>query len=129
MTKRKIDISINKIKKFKVNGHHLEAVICYYHLNLDLIKFLLEASVPHTSLKNKKVKEVLSLLAIEVDANPTLKTLISKRNLRPVKLWLKQMDVFFKLLKKEIPKNVPTLLLNAEANFKLLNISANKLFQ
>jgi hypothetical protein len=52
--------------------------------------------------------------------------LLSSRNSKPVKQWFKQMDLFVKALKIKIPNNTNNLLLNGEAVFTILHISAKK---
>jgi hypothetical protein len=128
MTKKGIESAVKKITQCKEQGHYLEALIRTYHLNSQLVRFLLESSVPHLSLQNKKVKEVMSLFSLEIEMNSKLKTLMTKKNLKPVKQWLKQMDEFFKSLKSTYPKTFQTHQNQGDAVFKLLNLSANKLF-
>lgn len=127
MTKRKIQISANKIAQLKKDGLALEALISTYHLNLQIVRLLLESSLPNISLQNKKAKEILALFTMELETNSSLKSLIPKRNSKPVKIWFKQMDVFFKALKFEIPKNLHNLQSQGDAVVQLLNLSANKL--
>ena len=128
MTKRSIESAIKKINQCKEQGQFLEALIRTYHLNSNLVCFLLESSVPHLSLQQKKIKEVMALFSLEIEMNSKLKTLIPKKNLKPVKQWLKQMDEFFKSLKSIYPKSTQTLQNQGDAVFALLNISANKVF-
>ncbi len=128
MTKRSIESAVKKITQCKEQGHLLEALIRTYHLNTQLVCFLLESSVPHLSLQNKKIKEVISLFSLEIEMNSKLKTLITKKNLKPVKQWLKHMDVFFKSLKSSFPKSIQATQNQGDAVFNLLNLSANKVF-
>jgi len=128
MTKRSIESAVKKITQCKEQGLFLEALIRSYHLNTQLVRFILESSVPHLSLKQKKLKDVMALFSLEIEMNSKLKTLITKRNLKPVKQWLKQMDEFFKSLKSAYPKTFQTHQNQGDVVFKLLNLSANKLF-
>ncbi len=128
MNKRKILLAKNKIELCKKQKNSLEALLRLYHLNFQLLCFLLESSIPNLSLQHKKNKEVLALLTQELEINPQLKTLINKKNSKPVKIWLRQMDTTLKAMKHSLPKNTLSQINQGEAVFLLLNISANKLF-
>ncbi|MBX3163262.1 MAG: hypothetical protein KF900_02185 [Bacteroidetes bacterium] len=128
MTQRKIIYARNRIKAGKEQGFYLEALLKSYHLNVDLIKFLLCNSSENYSAKGKKIKVIVREFLHEIENNLTLKAILNKRNLKSVKPWLDEMDIFFKTLKLEYPANVKSLQSNSEKVFALLNISANKLF-
>ncbi|MEI6019500.1 MAG: hypothetical protein WCR21_00085 [Bacteroidota bacterium] len=128
MTKRQVLIAKTKIDFCKKEKNNLEALIRIYHLNMDLLCFIVESSIPNLSLHNKKNKEILELFSLELEVNSNLKTIISKKSSKPIKAWFKQMDVFIKALKRKVPQKITVLMQQGESNFLLLNMSANKLF-
>lgn len=128
MTERKIVYALNRIKSCKEQGFYLEALIKNYHLNVDLIKFMLSNAVPKYSAKDKKIKVIVQEFLKEIETNAKLKAILNKKNLKTVKPWLDNMDAFFKALKLQYPANVKTLQSDTEKVFGILNISANKLF-
>lgn len=120
--------ALSKIEACKEQRFYMEALLKNYHLNLDLIKFMLSSSVPKYSAKDKKAKVILREFTQEIESNVKLKAILNKRNLKAVKPWLNKMDCFFKTVKLHYPDNVRALQADAEKVFVLLNISANKLF-
>lgn len=127
MTTAKIKTSHNKITSCKKNGCFNEALILSYHHNLELILFILSKSVPHYSSENKKIKAIANDLFEEISVNPKLKSIINKKNFKGVKVWLKNMDLYFKTLKLKLPTNTKHILTESESIFAILNISVNKL--
>lgn len=127
MTDRKVTYSLNKIKTCKEHGDHFEALIRTYHLNLDLIRYLLKHMSPRFSFEDKKMKELVNELLKQIDQKPTLKTLIHKRSIKTLKPWLEKMDQFFKGLKLSMPANLNSLQDESEKIFGVLKISANKI--
>lgn len=128
MTERKIVYALGRIKSCKEQGFFLEALIKSYHLNVDLIKFMLSSAVPSYSTKDKKIKMIVQEFLKEIETNAKLKSILNKKNLKTVKPWLDNMDAFFKALKLQYPANVKALQSDTEKVFGILNISANKLF-
>jgi hypothetical protein len=128
MTGRKITYSLNRIKMAKQDGYALEALIKSYHLNIDLIRYLLKAAIPSYSFKDKKIKSIVNDFLTVVRENPQLKSIINKKSLKAVKTWLAKTDTFFKTMKTELPKNTSSLQQETEKIFGILNISANKVF-
>ncbi len=106
----------------------MEALIKTYHLNIDLVKYILESCSEGYSTRGKKIKAVLHQFLEEVNVNPKLKAVLNKRNLKSLKPWLDKMDRFFKTLKMQAPSNLSALQQETEKIFGILNISANKLF-
>ena len=128
MTEKKITYALARIKSCKENGYPLEGLLKSYHLNVDLIKFILSSASPGHSYENKKIKAIVSEFLEEIDTNPALKTIINKRSIKTLKPWLSKMDTFFKSLKLDYPKNIAGLQDETEKIFGILKISANKLF-
>jgi hypothetical protein len=127
MTDRKVTYSLTKIRTCKERGYDLEALIRTYHLNLDIIRYLLHHMSPRFSLEGKKVKIIVNELLKEIDHKPSLKTIIHKRSIKTLKPWLEKMDLFFKGLKLRQPSNINALQDESEKIFGMLKISANKL--
>ena len=128
MTERKISYAYKKIESCKKEGYLLEALIRNYHLNIHLIKYILESSDSTFLIKGKKIKAIVYEFFEQISMNPGLRSLINKKTLKIVKLWLEKMEVFYKKLKLEQPSNVKELQHEAEKILGILNISANKLF-
>jgi hypothetical protein len=126
MTDRSILLARKKITACKKKDQNLEALLRLLHLNKALMHFILESCMQNLNLKEKKTKQVLELLSLEMTRNSQLRMLLSSRNSKPVKQWFKQMDLFVKALKIKIPNNTNNLLLNGEAVFTILHISAKK---
>ena len=104
----------------------MEALIRTYHLNLDIIRFLLSSTVPDQNFSDKKGKELLIDLVKSIDDYPKLKTLITKKTAKSLKLWLGKMDLFFKSLKTKQPTGLGGLQSETEKILALLNISLSK---
>lgn len=128
MTEKKISYALNRIKSCKENGFVLEALLKSYHLNLDIIKYILSDAVKGYTFKDKKIKAIVNEFMEEISVNPKLKSILNKKNLKIVKPWLQKMDDFFKALKIGQPSNTKTLLAETEKIFGILNISLSKLF-
>lgn len=128
MTQRKTISALKKIESnFKI-GFVLEALLENYHLNIDLLKLICTKSDITECNPDKKIKNIISELSKEIDGNQKLKTIISKKNLKIVKVWQGKMDVFFKTLKHKHPTNSKTLFLETQKVSGILNISAHKIF-
>lgn len=128
MTDRKITYALGRIKACKQNGYILEGLLKSYHLNVELINYILSSALPGHSLKDKKIKAIVHEFLEEIDHNPELKSIINKKSIKSLKPWLAKMDVFFKTLKIQQPGNIPELQQETEKIFGILKISANKLF-
>lgn len=128
MTEKKVAYALNKIKACKEKGFMMEALLRTYHLNVELIKYILSACSDDYLVKDKKAKAVFHRFLEEVPVNPKLKAVLNKKNVKVMKPWLDKMDVFFKTLKLKQPLNVKILLAEAEKIMAILNISAAKLF-
>jgi hypothetical protein len=128
MTEKKIAYALNRIKACKENGFALEALLKSYHLNLDVIKYILSNSVADYSAKDKKIKTIVHEFMKEISLNTKLKAILNKKNLRSVKPWLHKMEEVFKALKVGQPSNIKALQAETEKIFGILNISVNKLF-
>lgn len=128
MTEKKISYALNRIRSCKENGFVLEALLKSYHLNLDVIKYILADAIKGYSFKDKKIKVIVHEFMEEISVNPKLKSIMNKKNLKIVKPWLHKMDEFFKALKTGQPANTKTLQAETEKIFGILNISLSKLF-
>lgn len=106
----------------------MEALLKNYHLNLDIIRYVLSTYVSGYSFRDKKIKEIVNDVIEETSVNPKLKSILNKKNLKVLKPWLFKMDTFFKALKHGRPVNTKALQQETEKIFALLNISVNKLF-
>ncbi len=127
MTSSKINTSHNKVSSFKKKGCFNEALIVSYHHNLELMLFILSRAVPDYNAANKKVKTIAKEFFEEISVNPKLKAVINKKNFKGVKVWLKNMDLYFKSLKSKLPSNTKQILAESENIFAILNISVNKM--
>lgn len=128
MTQRKTTIALKKIDSNFNKGYVLESLLQNYHLNVDLLKLICTKSEVKDCDADKKLKSIVNGLAKEIDENQKLKTIISKKNLKIVKVWVGKMDVFFKTLKYKYPTNCKTLFLETQKISGVLNISAHKIF-
>ena len=128
MTKGKTTIALKKIESNFKNGFILEALLANYHLNIDLLKLICTRSEVSISSSDKKIKNIIGELSKEIDENQKLKSIISKKNLKIVKVWVAKMDDFFKTLKHKYPTNSKTLFHETQKISGVLNISAHKIF-
>jgi len=74
------------------------------------------------------VKAIIKDFQHEASVNPELKSVINKQSIKSLKLWQGKMDVYFKTLKLEQPRNSLLLLHEAEKICAILMISTKKLF-
>jgi hypothetical protein len=128
MTEKKITYVLSRIKACKENGYALEGLLKSYHLNADLIRFILSGALPGYSFENKKMKVIVSEFLKEIDSDPNVRTIINKKSIKSLKPWLLKMDLFFKTLRLQQPDNIAALQDETEKIFGILKISANKLF-
>ncbi len=128
MTEKKISLELKKIEIASKKGFILEALLANYHLNVDLLKLIYTRSALSGSVNDKKIKAIIAELAVEIDKNTKLKTVIAKKNLKIVKVWISKMDTFFKELKHKYPENTKSLFTETQKIFAVLNISAHKIF-
>ncbi|MBA2611645.1 MAG: hypothetical protein H0U95_06735 [Bacteroidetes bacterium] len=126
MTEKKVQASLKTIETSYKKGFILEALLANYHLNIDLLKFIYSKSAKLA--EDKKIKVIIAELSSEIEKNTKLKTLISKKNLKLVKVWASKMDDFFKVLKHKSPENTKSLFNETQKIFGVLNISAYKIF-
>ncbi|MEO6303033.1 MAG: hypothetical protein ABIP51_07655 [Bacteroidia bacterium] len=128
MTQKKTNFSLKKIEATYDKGFVLEALLENYHLNVDLLKLICSKSELTGFSSDKKIKNIISELSKEIDENQKLKSIISKKNLKIIKVWVGKMDVFFKSIKHKYPSNSKTLFIETQKISGILNISANKIF-
>jgi hypothetical protein len=74
------------------------------------------------------VKPLVKDFLTEITNHPEYKTIIPRRNLKPMKPWIDKMDLFFKTLKAGNQVKADKLLVETEKIFGILNLSASKLF-
>ena len=127
MTERKITSALKRVEKFKKDGAHLQALIQGYHLNLQLIKYILSCSRTDSEIPVKKVKHLVKEFSKEYAVSNDLRAVLAKSSFKTVKLWLEKMETFFKTLKIEQPRNVKALMQETMQILHMLNISANKM--
>lgn len=127
MTERKITLALRKIKLCKEHGFYFEALIRSYHLNLELIRFILSFSEKAGNPADMKIKKVIQQLLKELSLNPRLKSIINKKHFKAVKLWTLKMEQFFRDMKQGTHRNPKELLVETERIAGLLNISVAKL--
>jgi hypothetical protein len=127
MTERKITYQLNKIKKCKEEKYYFEALLRSYHLNVELIRYILTVASPQHSVKDQKTKTLVKIFLHEMSMHPELKSIINKKSLKSLKPWLKKMDEVFRNLKMAHPVNFAELQSECEKIFGILKISANKL--
>jgi hypothetical protein len=128
MTQRKTTSALKKIESNFNNGFVLEALLENYHLNVDLLRLICTKSEVEGCDADKKIKSIVSELSKEIDENQKLKSVISKKNLKIVKVWVGKMDAFFKILKHKRPTNAKILFHETQKISGVLNISAHKIF-
>ncbi len=127
MTERKITYALNKIKACKEQGFETEAVIRSYHLNVNLIRYILSVASPEQIITDKKPRVLVRMFLAQMTLRPELKSIINKKSLKSLKPWLKKMDEFFKSLKLAMPVNHSAVQLETDKIFGILKISANKI--
>lgn len=127
MTERKFQYTIKKIGTCREQGYYTEALIRNYHLNLDVIRYILSTCVAEYSVKDKKIKTIVNDFISETMVNAELNSILNKKNLKIVKPWLEKMEVFFKTIKHKLPANTRLLQQETEKITGLLNISLIKL--
>lgn len=127
MTEKKISYALNRIKQCKADKYGLEALLRTYHLNLDLLRFIITKADPNYNFEGKKVKEIVKDFHKEALSNASLKTIINKRSIKSLKPWLLKMDAFFKLIKIASPLNIHLLQSESEKICGILKISVHKL--
>ncbi|MDI1356202.1 MAG: hypothetical protein PSX36_14895 [bacterium] len=128
MTQRKITYALNKIKVAKKAGFHIEALIRSYHLNVELLRYMMLIANPEHSAKDKKIKVLVKHFQQEISLHPELKSIIHNKSLKSLTPWLVKMDQFFKAAKLSHFFETNALQQETEKIFGILNISANKLF-
>lgn len=127
MTQKKITAIQKSIEVAFKNGYHLQALLMNYHLNLDIMRFMITNANKSYSFEDKKLKLITREFQYEIETNEHLKSVINKKSFKLVKTWLQKMDVFFKQLKLSNPGNTKALYNETEKIFLILNISINKL--
>ena len=127
MTNQQINKILQKHKVYKTNGCLNEALFNVYHLNVNLIIFIIKRSIPAYSVESKKLKNITKDFLEEVSTNPHLKSIITKKTVKSIKVWLNNMDTFFKLLRLKQPPQTNSLLTETEHVLTLLNFSHKKL--
>jgi hypothetical protein len=127
MTEKRIIYALNRINKCKRDGYAIEALIRSYHLNVQLIRFILTQVAPDENYTGKKLKTLVKSLLEKSENIPQLRSLIQKRSIKSLKPWHEKMDAFFKSLKLSGSYKVNTLQLETDKIFGILKISANKL--
>jgi len=128
MTQRKVTAALKKMESAFGKGFYLEALLCNYHLNADLLKLICSRSLISKSTDDKKIKVIISELSTEIGKNTQLKTIITKKNLKIVKVWASKMDTYFKALKLHQPENSKSMYIESQKIFAILNMSAHKIF-
>lgn len=128
MTEKKITYALSRIKAAKENKYPLEALLRAYHLNVELLKFIISKASPKYVFETKKMKGIVKEFHQQSLTNTSLKSIINKSSIKSLKPWLIKMDSFFKALKLNQPANLPLLQTENEKIFGILKISANKLF-
>ena len=127
MTQRKITFALKKINTSKQQCNYTEALVCNYHLNLDLLKYIFSHCSTTKSEQNKKASVLVEELLNELDKNPQCKGIISKKSLKEILPWAIKMDAYYKFIKHKQPSNTKLLLNDGEHILGILNISANKI--
>jgi hypothetical protein len=125
MNQSQIRKAVEKIEKCKRGGYLVEAQALAFHLNVQLVKFIL-SSRGKNPVGNRKFKSLLGEFSKQLDTNHELQGIISKKNLKAIKPWQKKMDAWFKSLRTNKPVAGRSLLAETEKIFLLLNISATK---
>ncbi len=128
MTERKLVFALKRIEGAFNKGFYLEALLSNYHLNIDLLKLIYSRSGLTRSAEEKKIKVLISELSAEISKDNKLKTLITKKNLKIVKVWASKMDAYFKVLKHKCPENSKSMYVESQKIFAILNLSAHKIF-
>lgn len=127
MNNRQISIALKKIDDCKTNSHLIEALVLSYHLNLSVLKYIFRSVVPLHNSEGKKPKLIVKEFSEKLNADLNLKSLITKKSFKSVKLWMGKMDLYFKSLKAGEPQQSRQLLQESEKIFALLHISLKKL--
>ncbi len=126
MTNRIIVNNIRKIDLAKEQGFYLEALLRAYHVNVSLLKYILEQGSEKTTSENHKPGNLLKSLVKARKKNPGLKSLIGSQSLKSVRIWLDKSDKYFKTLKIRQPYNTKRLLDESTRICSMLNVSVSK---
>lgn len=105
----------------------IEALLRSYHLNLELLCFIMHNARQDYQTEGKKPRQILKEMAREMDVNETLKGFINKKTFKLVKTWMSKMDDYYKTLRVSEPSNTKQLFHESQKIFSLLNISLIKL--
>lgn len=127
MTERKIRNALQRIDGCKKQNHYTEALIHTYHLNAQLLRFILSGCMPAVTAKDQKLKSLLNHLFEQADTNAVLRSIINKKSLKATRPWFLKMEAYFKQLKNKLPTGTRLLQQEGEKIAGLLSISALKL--
>jgi hypothetical protein len=118
---------MEKIDKAKLDGYHVEALLNKYILVVDLLNFVSLKINPSNHSLNVKAKDNVRALGLSLAKNASARSVINKKNLKSVKLWIGKMDTYLKTYRIKRPGGTASLLQEGEKVFTLLNVAAQKL--
>jgi hypothetical protein len=129
MTTRTVNTAMKTVNMAQEKGFYQEALLRAYHMNLALMKHILDEGKSAGSGEEKKLKPFLKKFFKAHKSSEKLKGTISSHSVKSLQVWLDKTDVFFKTLKMRSPRNTKQLLEESKRIAGMLNISLNKLDQ
>lgn len=126
MNKAKLNKALAQIEKAKKSGFYMEALLMQYHINLEILN---EISYVFNKQHREetKPKALINFLLKENGIGINTSSVISKKTLKVIKVWMVKMDQQLKSLRIKSIRNPRSLLLEAEKIFVLLNMSSHRL--
>jgi hypothetical protein len=103
MTGKKITYDLGEIEKIRKQGLFLQALLHHYHLNAEVIRYLLTGSGEAPAARPQKVKALLKEFSQWYHSNDDLRAILNKGSFKSIKLWMKKMETFFKDLQVSGP--------------------------
>lgn len=109
--KTRIKKLLVQLSKAKQNENHLEQIFVGNIVIREQVKLLHEIVLKKQAhpAPAKFSSLLTELIARPVDGQSSSVKIISKKNLKSVKLWKDKFDAFFKSLKKELPAGIKPL--------------------
>lgn len=127
MTERTINSALKKIKEARDVRHNIEAFFLYYQLNARLMRYILSALQHEKVAGDKKLRVVIKLLQSSIEKDPANSSVIQKRSVKAMKLWVTKCEAHIKALKNGISPPLTGALQESEKIYGILKITVNKL--
>lgn len=126
MTRAQIQAALRRIEKCRRNSFYMEGLMETYLLNAGIISAI-HSSVTSRPAPAKRPRDILNMLILMAKSRKEVKAVIQARNLKSIKPWLKDMEVYLRTIRTKKPANTKTLLNNGEKAFHILHIAYSKM--